>query len=330
MAWPYTPLTTYIPGGVPAVKALDLNSLQSVINSLYNGLNFFGTASDGNVTLGGTPSLGADGNYGTLVIPSGITLNTCGWAVYARTSITLAAGGTISGTPANSSGVNGGSYGGAGGGGPHSSFSGSDISGAAVFSSPFAASYGNQYALGGRGGQGGNGAAGTSATPANTDVTAALSYKTFPWRYGLGRNFSQVTNNYQLYGAGLTQSVRLPGSAVDTIRGGTSGSPGSGDNSNSGGAGGAGGALVILIAPSIIIQGALNSNGAKGGVPPTGNCGGGGGGGGGAYLFVCQSLSYAPTSVAVSGGASSLGVGTGAAGAAGAAGTSTPYQVILP
>lgn len=37
MAWPLTPLTTYVASSTPAIKASDLNSIQSAINSLYSG-----------------------------------------------------------------------------------------------------------------------------------------------------------------------------------------------------------------------------------------------------------------------------------------------------
>lgn len=36
MAWPNTPLTTYVATTVPAIKASDLNSIQSAINSIIN------------------------------------------------------------------------------------------------------------------------------------------------------------------------------------------------------------------------------------------------------------------------------------------------------
>jgi hypothetical protein len=39
MAWPLTPLTTYIANSVPAIKAADLNGIQSAINQLYTGQN---------------------------------------------------------------------------------------------------------------------------------------------------------------------------------------------------------------------------------------------------------------------------------------------------
>lgn len=36
MAWPNTPLTTYLAGGLPFIKAFDMNSLQSGINGIIN------------------------------------------------------------------------------------------------------------------------------------------------------------------------------------------------------------------------------------------------------------------------------------------------------
>lgn len=37
MAWPSTPLTTYVANFTPAIKAFDLNSFQSAINGIVNG-----------------------------------------------------------------------------------------------------------------------------------------------------------------------------------------------------------------------------------------------------------------------------------------------------
>lgn len=37
MAWPLSPLTTYVSGTTPWIKASDLNSIQSAINGLYTG-----------------------------------------------------------------------------------------------------------------------------------------------------------------------------------------------------------------------------------------------------------------------------------------------------
>ena len=35
MAWPFTPLTTYLANAFPAIKAFDLNSIQSALNNLF-------------------------------------------------------------------------------------------------------------------------------------------------------------------------------------------------------------------------------------------------------------------------------------------------------
>lgn len=56
MAWPLTPLTTYVAGLAPAIKAFDLNSLQNAINRI----------------VGATYSLAAlvvDGTGGAVVVP---------------------------------------------------------------------------------------------------------------------------------------------------------------------------------------------------------------------------------------------------------------------
>lgn len=57
----------------------------------------FGDASDGNVTLtaGVTTTLTRDMFYGTLTVPNTAVLNTAGFRVFARTSITVASGGQI-------------------------------------------------------------------------------------------------------------------------------------------------------------------------------------------------------------------------------------------
>lgn len=37
MAWPSTPITTYVANSTPTIKAADLNSIQSAINAIVNG-----------------------------------------------------------------------------------------------------------------------------------------------------------------------------------------------------------------------------------------------------------------------------------------------------
>lgn len=53
MAWPTTPLTSYLPGSTPPIKASDLNSLQDAINKAFLGkYSFAGLVVDG---FGGNP-----------------------------------------------------------------------------------------------------------------------------------------------------------------------------------------------------------------------------------------------------------------------------------
>jgi len=48
MAWPITPLTTYLPGSTPAIKASDLNAIQDAINKAFLGkYSFAGLIVDG-------------------------------------------------------------------------------------------------------------------------------------------------------------------------------------------------------------------------------------------------------------------------------------------
>lgn len=61
MAWPTTPLTTYLPGSLPAIKSADLNSIQSAINR-----GFLGTYSYAGLVLDGA------GGKDAVPVPGGI------------------------------------------------------------------------------------------------------------------------------------------------------------------------------------------------------------------------------------------------------------------
>jgi len=63
MAWPLTPLTTYLPGSLPAIKAADLNAIQSAINRGFLGTySFAGIVVDG---TGGQDVVSAPGGLST-------------------------------------------------------------------------------------------------------------------------------------------------------------------------------------------------------------------------------------------------------------------------
>lgn len=60
MAWPLTPLRTYIANSLPAIAAADLNSIQSAINWLFGGVKTVASVeADG---TGGAPSTASAGN----------------------------------------------------------------------------------------------------------------------------------------------------------------------------------------------------------------------------------------------------------------------------
>ncbi len=60
MAWPFTPLTTYISESLPTIKAVDLNAFQSAINRIYSGtrsLKALTLDPDGDNTVSPTPGV---------------------------------------------------------------------------------------------------------------------------------------------------------------------------------------------------------------------------------------------------------------------------------
>jgi hypothetical protein len=61
MAWPLTPLTTYLPRGLPPIKASDLNAIQNAINR-----NFLGTYSHFGLVLDAIGGQDATPNAGSL------------------------------------------------------------------------------------------------------------------------------------------------------------------------------------------------------------------------------------------------------------------------
>lgn len=103
MAWPLTPLTTYLAGGSPAIKAFDLNAIQAAINSIVGGvLSLKALVLDGTGGLAVAPRDGTGVCTGTvssttfpspLSYPAGGVLARgtlpIGWAVVASTGVLL-------------------------------------------------------------------------------------------------------------------------------------------------------------------------------------------------------------------------------------------------
>ena len=317
MAWPYTPLTTYIPAGVPAIKALDLNKLQSFINgwvSMHDA-EIFGDGSDGAATVSTTIGLSRDMFYTTLTVTGSGTIQTNGYAIYATQSITV--NGVVDGSGAAASGQYGGFN-----SGPHA-MNGTTASRTTVAVYP--QSYTGIGGLNsGQGGNGGNGSGGTYTGSASPLINGPTNfYKIAPFRF---------TNIQYQTAVGFPVSTTL-----DFMRGGSCGGAGGGDNTNFGGGGGAGAAAIYCIAPSVTIGavGSFVSNGGAGGAGHGGNAGGGGGGGGGGVVIVSRtysSLRAGALLIVATGGLGGIkfGAGTGTAGTAGSAGLTTPILVTLP
>lgn len=101
MAWPLTPLTTYLAGLPPAIKAFDLNAIQATINSIVGGvLSLKALVLDGTGGLVVAPPAGTGVCTGTvssttfpspLSYPAGGVLARgtlpLGWAVVASTGV---------------------------------------------------------------------------------------------------------------------------------------------------------------------------------------------------------------------------------------------------
>ena len=99
---------------------------------------------------------------------------------------------------------------------------------------------------------------------------------------------------------------------------GASGGAGGGDGTNAGGSGGAGGGVILLRAPSILVDSASSvlANGSNGGTGAGGTAAGGGGGGGGTAVLQGIFTNQGGTFQA-NGGLVGSGVGTGKAGGSG-------------
>ncbi len=80
-------------------------------------------------------------------------------------------------------------------------------------------------------------------------------------------------------------------SALTDLVGGCNGAPGGGTGVN-GGAGGAGGGAVLLIGPSVIINGTINASGGGGSGGALASAGGGGGGSGGSIVIDSPNFAF--------------------------------------
>jgi hypothetical protein len=309
-----------VPGQVrfPNICALAVeggNIMQAIIASTAANADggLYGSGADGDVSIPGVVTLIRDMHYNNLSLGAGRIINTAGFRVFVRGTLTMAAGAVIRHNGGNGTTGDGG---GAGGitapdgtvrGGFHSG-DGSVVAGNVG---------GNATASGG--GAGGAGGAGVNAGGAGGTATAPTPAQGGP-----------TAANVVLSGSNAAQAA-LAGTSVATLIGGGAGGGGGGGNgaADSGGGGGGAGGVVVVAARNILGTGTIESNGGVGGAgSAVGNAGGGGGGGGGFVVTISNANLPATVTVQALGGAGGIGgAGGGVAGVAGAVGSTVHVKL---
>ena len=306
--------------------------------------DMFGDGSDGTATISSNTALTADAFYDDLTINSSIILDTAGYRLFVKGTLTV--NGTIQRTPN------------AGGNGTNGTTGGADAAGGAAGAALAAGSIpgGTAGQVGSYGGDrqaSGSGTSGDGAT-SGTDVTKGVGVNGVAGVTGGSGGIGNWSGGYggQAGTAGTVTSTpantpRLSVAAYmleDTGgiaftssagTGGSSGGGGGGDGNEisdtAGGGGGGGGAgcaggyvsifakkIVVGASGSILAPGGDGGNGGNGGnasgggATPAGGGGGGGagsGGSGGVILLVYSNLSNSGTIEATGGSAGSVGTG---------------------
>lgn len=273
--------------------------------------NFFGNGADGDIVKNSTTTMTTDAYFNNLTINDTFVLNTAGFRVFVRGTLTLVGSGSIRNLGGNASGQTAGAAGAAG------SLAGGQAgkTGGNTSTNGTAGTNGAAPSNGGGGGSGGN-------SPSNTGGSG-----------GVQSTLSAVDGNAGL-GANLLQTFWMRGvSTWSQITGGASGGSGAGGVNGVGGGSGGGGGTLLICAKKIVggsgacflVTGGNGGNGAAGASP-----GGGGGGGGGGFLTVIthDMAGYTGSTInssncASGGSPGSAGGGGAAAGIAGGNGVAT-------
>jgi len=310
--------------GSDPTKVLAADGTWIDVAALIDG--FFGSGDDGDVTISVNTTLTRDMAYDDLTVNSGIELNTGGYRIFVKGTLTLdgkivrngTAGDPGAASPSNAGGAGGAAL--AGGTLPGSTVGGAGGAAAGGGTGTGGASLTRYTGLGtgapsGTGGAGQGGAGG-----ANSGGTAG----------GAGGNCTEatITNGATIYN--MLQSVTgrmLTGDLFSgaTGGGGGRGSPNAGERG--GGGGGSGGGYIVVCARTCT-GGTIEAKGGEGGAGGSGggtNAGGGGGGGGGTIIVVVGTGPF-PT-CDVSGGTGGLGTGSGVNGYSGGAGHVECYRL---
>lgn len=257
----------------------------------------WGDGSDGSVTISSNTTLTRNMFYEDLTVNSGVVLETAGFGVWVRGTLTLngeisnsgsGVTGALPNTLVDRMGVGGGNGGTGSGGG---AAAGSGIAGGGT-------RYGSAGGAGGAGAGGAGGAAGSTTAAADGLL-----------RLGVWAPNTSVMNGGTRIGGGT---------------GGGSGGPAS---SAAGGNGGGGGGIAVVIARQVTGTGAIRANGGNGANAVNANTGGGGGGGGGAAVLITGSATHSLT-VEANGGTAGTGNGTGSNGSAGSNGKAIQIKAV--
>ena len=270
-------------------------------------LGFFGDGSDGDVVLGaGTTTLVKDMFYNNLTIAFGDTLETGGFVVHVKGTLSVEGTITRRGGPGGNAtlgplagGTAGTGYLAAGSLNSTSSDGGTgsaaSSSGGTVGINP---TYPGNVARGGKGGD---------APPTGFNNPASVGPLT-PWT-AVNGDFRVLPWAMKALSSGGTSGV---GSRVNTASGGTGGAGAQFTNQAAGGGGGGGGGYVVVSARLITGVGLITVEGGFGGnavqMDGVSNGGGGGGGGGGVLVLVTNSTVITPTTI-VTGGFGGFGIG---------------------
>lgn len=281
----------------------------------------YGDGSDGDVVLSvASTTLTRSMFYNNLTINSGCILNTGGYKVYVKDTLTnngfiLRNGNNGGASVANNAGTSGAALVATDTGG--STLGTAGIAGVVGVGVQATAST-SPIGMGGNSGGGGNGGNGTSGSGGVLGAATVSTYRPF-----------RAVCNHLIYGITLVQ-----GGA-----GGRGGASGAGDGTVAGGGGGgagSGGGVLFIRAKTLVNSGAiqaLGGNGGGGGTPTGGNCGAGGGGagGGGGWVYIItQTYSGSGTVTAAggTGGTNGAKTGTGTVGnTAGSAGQAGRWMI---
>ncbi len=237
----------------------------------------FGSGADLDATISATTTLTQDMYFNNLTVNTGVVVNTGGFRIFVRGTLTMSGTATI-----RNNGSNGGGAGGAGA--PVGTLGGGTNGGNGAIN---AVGFGGTPLINALGGLGGTGGAQGNAGGAPGAITAPAA----------------VDGGVQVVNA-------LPNALTGRLLSGVLGAGGSGGGGGgtsagigAGGGGGGGGGVVMIAARRITGTGLIQANGGNGNSGPSG----GGGGGGGCVIIV--STGAVPGSINVTANGGTAGVG---------------------